>query len=111
MNRIVFALGAVLLVAGVGITLYSTTIQVPQTDCYSIGVVYSNGTGQPFIGYRCLTPDITNVYSSIPTTNQTTQAYVPDGLLLAVIALVTMVIGYVIPKNTDQSGKAPTDAS
>ncbi len=99
MNRIVVALGAALFVASMGIILYTTTTQVPHIDCYSIGVVYSNGTGLPFIGYRCLTPDITNVYSygAIPTTSQTIQPFVPDGILLALIALVTVVIGYVIP--------------
>lgn len=112
MNRIVFALGTILLATGVGVVFYPTTSQVPHTDCYPIGVVYSNGTGTPFVGYRCLTPDPTSVYSyaAIPTTAQTTRPFISDGILLAVVALVTMVVGYAIPPrgpmpNTDKDSK------
>lgn len=110
MNKAVFALGAVLLLVSVIVITYAVVVQFPQAGChwgqyYPFGASPLRGT---FYGYLC--PESGGGFAIFPTMPMTSEPYLSYGVLLAAVALVMMVVGYVIPKRTNQSGTtSPTN--
>ena len=100
MNKVVLVMGAVILVAGLVSVFYSTTKVVGDDTCVQVGVAYDNHTGSPHPEWRCSgdTVETQPIIGSQPTVNTTVKPYYSDGLLLGVIAIVTFVIGLVMPK-------------
>ena len=99
MNKAVFASGAVLLIASVIVVAYAVVVQFPHDGCHWETVYMNPGGG---LSNNCIVCHDNEILlkgdTPVTTMPMTSEPYLSYGVLLAVVALVTMVIGYAIPK-------------